>query len=217
MAVLTAGSFLMYGITSATDAFEGDGATVAFTLTKTPKAGGDIKITVSGTEVPSTDYSVAGKVVTFQSAPANNAPIVVIYDIDTEYAKLCDISQFPDMANPPEAIDVTTLSDWAHVYIPALIDNGGNLEFSGFLDSTTLPLVAAGTSAVMPLAFWVGGTKSGNTITPTGSILKIEFDGKYTAVLGGGGADEAIPVTIAVTPETVPTYTAGSMNTNATS
>ena len=63
----------------------------------------------------------------------------------------------------------------------------------------------------------VGGTKSGNTITPTGSILKIEFDGKYTAVLGGGGADEAIPVTIAVTPETVPTYTAGSMNTEATS
>lgn len=217
MAVLTAGSFLMVGADSVTDAFEGDGVKTTFNLSKTPEAGGAVTITVSGTELPNTDYSIAGKVLTIPTPPANGAPIVAIYDIETEYTKLCDISAFPDMANPPEAIDVTTLSDWAHTYIPALIDNGGNLEFSGYLDSTTLPLVAAGTSATMPLAFWVGGTKSGNTITPTGSILKIAFDGKYTAVLGGGGTDEAIPVTIAVTPETVPVYTAGSMNNNATS
>ena len=218
MAVLTAGSFLMIGADSVTDAFEGDGVTSAFTLTKTPKVGGTVSVTVSGVAKTSpTDYSITGKTITFTSVPANNAPIVVKYDIDLEYTKLCDISQFPDMAQAPNAIDVTTLSDWAHVYIPALIDNGGNLEFSGFLDSTTLPLVAAGTSDVCHLAFWVGGTKSGNTITPTGSILKIEFDGRYTAVLGGGGTDEAIPVTIAVTPETVPTYTAGVMNTEATS
>lgn len=217
MAVLTAGSFLMVGTDSATDAFTGDGATTTFNLSVTPEAGGAVSITVSGAELPNTDYSIAGKVLTIPTPPGNGSPIVAVYDIETTWAKLCDISAFPDMANPPEAIDVTTLSDWAHVYIPALIDNGGNLEFNGYLDSTTLPLVAAGTSAVMPLAFWVGGTKSGNTITPTGSILKIEFEGKYTAVLGGGGTDEAIPVTIAVTPETVPVYTAGSMNTNATS
>lgn len=216
MAVLTAGSFLMIGADSLTDAFTGDGSKVAFTLTDTPKDG-NVTVKVSGSEV-TTGFSVAGKVVTFSTAPANDAPISISYDVsDITYSKLCDISQFPDMAQAPNAIDVTTLSDWAHVYIPALIDNGGNLEFSGFLDSTTLPLVAAGTSDVCHLAFWVGGTKSGNTITPTGSILKIEFDGRYTAVLGGGGTDEAIPVTIAVTPETVPVYTAGAMNTEATS
>lgn len=216
MAVLTAGSFLMIGADSATDAFEGDGTKTSFTLSKTASANPTVSLTVAGSAV-TTGFSVSGKNLTFSTAPANGAAIVCKYSIDLEYTKLCDISQFPDMAQAPNAIDVTTLSDWAHVYIPALIDNGGNLEFNGFLDSTTLPLVAQGTSDVEHLAFWVGGTKSGNTITPTGSILKIEFDGRYTAVLGGGGTDEAIPVTIAVTPETVPTYTAGEMNTNATS
>lgn len=217
MAVLTAGCFLMIGEGSNTDAFTGDGSQTAFTLSDTPKTGGTITVKVNGTTVADTDYSVAGKVVTFDSAPANDAAIAITYELTAiTYKKLCDISQFPDMAQAPTAIDVTTLSDWAHVYIPALIDNGGNLEFTGFLDQTTLPLVAAGTSGVEKLAFWVGGQKSGNTITPTGSILKIEFDGRYTAVLGGGGTDEAIPVTIAVTPETVPVYTEGVMNTEAT-
>ena len=215
MAVLTAGCFLMIGNKNATDSFTGDGTKVAFTLTDTPSSITLVK--VDGTEVPSTGYSVAGKVVTFSTAPGNDKPVVITYVLATEaWNKLCDISEFPDMANPPEGIDVTTLSDWCHKYIAGLIDTGGNLEFNGFLDATTLPLVAAGTSGVEDLAFWVGGTKSGNTITPTGSILKIEFEGTYTAVLGGGGADEAIPVTIAVAPNTVPTYTAGTMNVEAT-
>lgn len=216
MAVLTAGSFLMIGAENATDAFTGDGTKTAFTLSNTPKDG-EVTVKVSGVAVED-GFSVSGKVVTFTTAPADGAAIVITYDLpEITYSKLCDISQFPDMAQAPNAIDVTTLSDWAHVYIPALIDNGGNLEFNGFLDKTTLPLVAAGTSDVVNLAFWVGGVKTGNTIEPTGSILKIEFKGRYTAVLGGGGADEAIPVTIAVTAETVPTYTAGEMNTEATS
>ena len=215
MAVLTAGSFLMIGTKNASDAFTGDGATVAFTLTDTPSSITSVK--VDGTALDPADYSVVGKVVTLDSAPANGKPVVIAYVLATEaWSKLCDISEFPDMATPPEGIDVTTLSDWCHTYIAGLIDTGGNLEFSGFLDATTLPLVAAGTSGVEDLAFWVGGTKSGNTITPTGSILKVEFEGTYTAVLGGAGADEAFPVTIAVAPQTVPTYTAGTINTEAT-
>lgn len=215
MAVLTAGSFLMIGTPNASDAFTGDGATTSFTLTDTPSSITSVK--VDGTALDPTDYSVVGKVVTLDSAPANGKPIVIAYVLATEaWSKLCDISEFPDMATPPEGIDVTTLSDWCHTYIAGLIDTGGNLEFSGFLDETTLPLVAAGTSGVEDLAFWVGGTKSGSTITPTGSILKVEFKGTYTAVLGGAGADEAFPVTIAVAPQTVPTYTAGTINTEAT-
>lgn len=215
MAVLTAGSFLMIGTKNASDAFTGDGATVTFTLTDTPSSITSVK--VDGTALSSDDYSVAGKVVTLDSAPANGKAVVIEYELAaTTWSKLCDISEFPDMATPPEGIDVTTLSDWCHTYIAGLIDTGGNLEFSGFLDETTLPLVAAGTSGVESLAFWVGGTKTGNTIVPTGSILKVEFEGTYTAVLGGAGADEAFPVTIAVAPQTVPTYTAGTINTEAT-
>ena len=215
MAVLTAGCFLMIGNSNGIDAFTGDGTTTTFTLSGTPA--GSVAVTVAGTAM-TTGFSVSGKSLTFTTAPVADAAIVATYEVsDLSYSKLCNITNFPDMAQAPNAIDVTTLSDWAHTYIPALIDNGGNLEFTGLLDQTTLPLVAQGTSDVENLAFWVGGQKSGNTITPTGSILKIAFKGRYTAVLGGGGVDEAIPVTIAVTPETVPVYTAGTMNTEATS
>ena len=213
MAVLTAGCFLMEKASKATDAFTGDGSTTAFTLSKTPSEVTSVK--VNGTET--SDYTTSGKVVTFSTAPADSATVVISYAVaNPDWEKLCDISEFPDMGNPPEGIDVTTLSDWQHIYIAGLIDTGGNLEFNGFLDQSTLPLVAKGTSDVTDLAFWVGGKKTGNTIEPTGSILKIEFTGTYTAVLGGAGADEAIPVTIAVAPNTVPTYTAGEMNVEAT-
>ena len=122
MAVLTAGCFLMIADSNGIDAFTGDGTTTSFTLSGTPA--GSVAVTVDGTAM-TTGFSVSGKTLTFSTAPDNDAAIVATYDVSNPtYSKLCDISNFPDMAQAPNAIDVTTLSDWAHVYIPALIDNG---------------------------------------------------------------------------------------------
>lgn len=114
------------------------------------------------------------------------------------YEKLMDITDTPDLGNAPEQVDVTTLSDWMKKYIAGLVDVS-QLEFNGFLDDTTKELVKAGTSESVPLAVWFGGTKSGNTMTPTGDILKVKFDGQYTTIVTGASVDAAIPCKTTVT------------------
>ena len=61
-----------------TDTFTGDGETTEFTLTKTI-SGNPISVTVNGTAT--TAYTVANNKITFTSAPANSATIVVTYNV----------------------------------------------------------------------------------------------------------------------------------------
>jgi hypothetical protein len=62
----------------ATEDFTGDGATTAFTLTGNVER--VLGVTVGGTAT--TAYTVNGKVVTFTSAPANNAAVKITYLVD---------------------------------------------------------------------------------------------------------------------------------------
>jgi phi13 family phage major tail protein len=64
-----------FGQTITAETFAGDGTTAAFTLTNTPAT--IFTVTVNGT--PTTEYSVANKVLTFDSAPADSAVIYVSY------------------------------------------------------------------------------------------------------------------------------------------
>ena len=61
--------------TSTSDSFTGDGTTTAFTLTHTPAS--VTSVTVGGTA--ETGYTVSGAVITFTTAPADEAAIVVTY------------------------------------------------------------------------------------------------------------------------------------------
>lgn len=62
-------------------AAKGDGATVAFTLPYTPVSSSRILVEVERVaKTLTTHYTVAGKVVTFLSAPANGARIVFYYE-----------------------------------------------------------------------------------------------------------------------------------------
>lgn len=127
------------------------------------------------------------------------------------YTKVCDITDFPDLGSLPEGVDATTLSDYMRKYIPGLIDTG-SLSFSAQLDSSTIALLqegGTGTPTLKHLAVWFGGTRSSGTITPTGSILKIEFDGYTDAIVAGAGVNEVIPVTVGVTVASAFTYVTG--------
>lgn len=127
-----------------------------------------------------------------------------------EYTKLVDITEYPDLNQAPETIDVTTLSDWMHKYILGLEDSGGQMEFPTYLTAADMTKVSALAGVVQDLSIWMGGTKSGNTIEPTGSILKRDFKGYVTYVLTGAGVDEAKPATIVVTNTTAYTDTIGT-------
>ena len=43
----------------------------------------------------------------------------------TTYTKLIDIKDYPDLIEPPDNLDATTLSDDMRVYIPGIKDNSG--------------------------------------------------------------------------------------------
>ena len=61
-----------------TEYFTGDGVEDDFTLKSTPTE--VVSVTVNGVaKTATTDYTVAGKVVTFTSAPADDAVIQIIY------------------------------------------------------------------------------------------------------------------------------------------
>jgi len=125
------------------------------------------------------------------------------------YTKLLDITAYPDMNQAPETIDVTTLSDWMHVYILGLEDSGGQLEFNTWLKVADKTAIDALTGEQY-LALWIGGTKSGNTITPTGSVLKRAFKGYISYIINGAGTDEAAPATVVITNTTAYTDTNGT-------
>lgn len=126
--------------------------------------------------------------------------------------KVMDIVSYPDLMTAPATIDVTTLSDWMHQYIPGLIDTGGNLECPGWMDSTSLAKIGT-TVHYNYIGFWFGGSKASNgVVTPTGSALKIGWEGDLTVTLSGGGVDAAVPVNAIVTPGSQPTITYGTIN-----
>lgn len=127
----------------------------------------------------------------------------------SSYTKLLDITEYPDLNQAPETIDVTTLSDWMHVYILGLEDSGGQLEFNTWLTAAGKTAIDALTG-VQHFSLWIGGTKSGNTITPTGSILKRDFDGYISYVINGAGTDEAAPASVVITNTTAYTDTNGA-------
>lgn len=65
--------------TSATlDTFTGDGSETTFTLTNTLVS--IIAVDINGTDVPSTDYTVSGNDITFNTAPTSGADITVTYN-----------------------------------------------------------------------------------------------------------------------------------------
>ena len=60
------------------DGFTGDGSTVAFSLARTPDK--ISAVTVAGTDISSSDYTLADSTVTFATAPASGAAIAISYD-----------------------------------------------------------------------------------------------------------------------------------------
>jgi len=127
----------------------------------------------------------------------------------SSYSKLLDIDSFPDLGSAPEQIDVTTLTDTMRHYINGVEDTG-SLEFTAFFDQATYATLAALYDTETYFAVWFGGTKSGSTVTPTGSKGKFEFKGYLSVFVSGGGVNDPVKMTITVAPSTDITFKAGT-------
>lgn len=133
----------------------------------------------------------------------------------TTFTKLADITTAPFPIADPTTVDVTTLSDWAHKEIVGLYGASGVMNFAAFLDGSTLPNIDK-TVHYKKLCIWYGGQKDGDTIKPTGSILKVSFEADVTYKMNDAAVDAAHAVTIGVVRNSLPEIVYGKINTEAT-
>lgn len=123
------------------------------------------------------------------------------------YAKVVDITSFPDLIGTPERIDITTLSDAQRVYIAGIADRD-DMTFNCNYTAANFSTVHALEGHVYEYALWFGATGDVGSEVPTGSEGKFSWTGDIRAGVTGGGVNEAVGMTVTCTPSTVVTFTA---------
>lgn len=125
------------------------------------------------------------------------------------YSKLIDITSFPDLIPPKERIDITTLSDYMRVYINGIGDTSEQTYGANYTPEN-YAAVSALEGHQYEYALWFGATGAQGSETPDGHLGKFEWTGDISAGINGGGVNEAVGMTITVTPSTVITYNSGT-------
>lgn len=120
----------------------------------------------------------------------------------SNYEKLIDIKEFPDLGGAPEMLETTTLSDRMQTYIPG-IQSIDSLEFTANYTLAEYQKLKKMEGTEKEFAIWFGGTEAGDTVTPTGSDGKYAFKGQLSVYVNGGGTNEVVEMTITIAPSSV--------------
>ena len=121
---------------------------------------------------------------------------------DGNYDKLIDITSFPDLIPPKERIDITSLSDYMRVYINGIGDTAEQTYNANYTPEN-YQKISALEGHQYDYALWFGATGSQGEETPDGHLGKFEWTGDISAGINGGGVNEAVGMSITVTPSTV--------------
>ena len=129
-----------------------------------------------------------------------------------EYAKLIDITSFPDIVPPSERIDITTLSDYMRVYINGVRDTaeqqyGANYTVENFAKINKLE------GEQHYYSLWFGASGSNGGEDPDGHFGKFAWTGDISAGVSGGGVNEAVKMTVTCTPATPIIFTTATSKT----
>ena len=120
----------------------------------------------------------------------------------SEWKKLIDIKEFPDLGGAPEMLETTTLSDKMQTYIPG-IQSLDSLEFTANYTIEEYKNLKTLEGKENEFAVWFGGTETSDTVTPTGVNGKFKFKGFLSVYANGGGTNEVVEMTITIAPSTV--------------
>ena len=108
------------------------------------------------------------------------------------YAKVIDITNFPDLIGTPERIDITSLSDGQRVYIPGISDRE-DMTFNANYTADNFKAVRDLENNQYYYALYFGST---------GAEGIFEWTGDVRAGVTGGGVNEAVGMTVTCTPST---------------
>lgn len=119
----------------------------------------------------------------------------------SEYEKLVDIKDFPDLGGEPEMLETTTLSDSMQTYVEG-IQSQDALEFTINYDLETYQKLLAMKGVESDLAVWFGGTEEAGVATPTGTEGKFNFKGYVGVRVVGKGVNEVREAIVSIAPST---------------
>ncbi len=127
--------------------------------------------------------------------------IFLMQKTSTDWEKVVDIKEFPDLGGSPEMLETTTLSDRMQTYIPG-IQSLDALEFTTNYTLDDYKKLKAMEGEEKAFAVWFGGTETAGTLTPTGNDGKFQFNGQLSVFPVGGGVNEVVDMTITIAPST---------------
>ena len=121
------------------------------------------------------------------------------------FEKLVDIKDLPDgIIAEKEQVEVTTLSDGQHLYIPGLAGGASDgLPFTCNYDLDDWKKIEALEDEDLDIQVWFGGTDpvtAGGQAVPDGSLGMFGGKGKVTISLNSGGVNDVREMTVKVTP-----------------
>lgn len=123
----------------------------------------------------------------------------------SDYKKLVDIKDYPDLGGTPEMLETTTLSDKAQTFIPG-IDSSDALEFTANYTKEDYEALLALKGQELDLAVWFGGTEEAGVFTPTGVDGKFAFKGYVSVVPTGGDVNAVREMSISIAPSSTIEY-----------
>lgn len=112
------------------------------------------------------------------------------------YAKLIDITEFPDLGGTPEQIDVTTLTNTTRQYIQGVKDTS-DVNFTANFDKTAYETINGLTTTTYFQVLMADGSA-------------FQFTGTASAYVNGGGVNEAVTMTITIYPTSDVTFVAAN-------
>ncbi len=127
--------------------------------------------------------------------------VFLMHKAATDWQKLIDIKDFPDLGGTPEMLETTTLSDKMQTYIPG-IQSLDALEFQTNYTLDGYKALKALDGKEEEYAVWFGGTEAGENVNPTGVQGKFKFKGQLSVFAAGGGVNEVVNMTVTIAPST---------------
>lgn len=121
----------------------------------------------------------------------------------SDYEKLIDIKDYPDLGGSPEMLKTTTLSDGVETNILGVQSNDG-MEFTANYTKEDYEKLKALEGQEKDFAVFFGGTVQGATVTPTGSNGKFGFKGELSVYVAGAGVNEVVEMKISIATTTPP-------------
>ena len=111
----------------------------------------------------------------------------LFYKNGGDFVEVLHLQEIPDLGGDTESIEVTTLSDVAHIYIDGLKNYGDSLAFKFLYETTQFEAVNA-----------LSGSQDWKVSLPDGAACT--FSGTCSTKLDGIGINNALTYTLSIKP-----------------